>query len=43
MRANFGCSQTVVSKKGGYRQTDTQRDTAAFYSRCAVDIINNVL
>ena len=23
MRAKFGCSQTVVSKKGGYKQTHT--------------------
>ena len=33
MRAKFDCSQTVVSKKGGYRQTDTQRDAVASYSR----------
>ena len=36
-RAKFGCSQTVLSKKGGGVQTDThtQRDTPALYSRLA--------
>ena len=38
MCAKFGYSLTVMSKKGGGvqtdRQTDTQRDTAALYSRC---------
>ena len=33
MCAKFGCGPTVVSKKGGYRQTDRQRDAAALYSR----------
>ena len=42
MRAKFGCSQTVVSKKGGvqtdthtHTHTHTQSDTAALYSRLA--------
>ena len=33
MRVKFGCSQTVVSKKGA----DTQRETAALYSRQHVE------
>ena len=34
MCAKFGCSPTVVSKKrGGYRQTDRQREAAALYNR----------
>ena len=35
MCAKFGCGPTVVSKKGGGtdRQTDKQRETAALYSR----------
>ena len=32
MRAKFGQGPTVVSKKG-YRQTHTQKDPAALYSR----------
>ena len=37
MCAKFGCGPTVVSKKRGGtdRQTDRQRDTAALYSRLA--------
>ena len=34
MHAKFGRSPTVVSgEKGGYRQTDRQKDAAALYSR----------
>ena len=34
MCAKFGCGPRVVSKKKGrYRQTDRQRETAALYSR----------
>ena len=31
MCAKFDCGPTVVSKRGGYRQTDRQTDTAALY------------
>ena len=35
MRDKFGREPTIVSKggRGGYRQTDTQRDAAALFSR----------
>ena len=40
MCAQFGCGLTVVSKKGGYRQTDKQRDTAALYNTWNYYLLN---